>query len=231
MGFYSWKTADTHQSIRNTFAEDPHTDIGPVYLLQPHGLPPIIEPAYEGYGTFGGVDANTWLAIKNLESEIDGLFKEHLGEHCTDQAIAYYKARLLGGSHFVDNDESIDIIAMEKRLPEALQGQTEELNDVARHLGIRSYTSPQMIAPDGVVVHNGRNGIPFSFNEPIPRYKNKSLNQLNEEDFFKLVQLVPACPLKFSFDKNAVYEGLDASQECSMQGYFDFDEDCGLSLG
>ena len=62
MGFYSWKTADTDESIWNTYTDK----CKPVYLLQPNGDPPLSEPAYGGYGSFGGVDANVWLAQHNL---------------------------------------------------------------------------------------------------------------------------------------------------------------------
>ncbi|USD58875.1 hypothetical protein J4N45_10070 [Vibrio sp. SCSIO 43140] len=64
MGFFSWKTADTRGSIWNKFTNK----CRPVYLLQPDGKEPIFEPAYEGYGRFGGVDAHAWLALNNLPS-------------------------------------------------------------------------------------------------------------------------------------------------------------------
>ena len=64
MGFFSWKTADTNESIANR--EAPHPNAGrTVYLLQPNGAPPIQEDDYVGYGVFGGVDAFAWLAEMN----------------------------------------------------------------------------------------------------------------------------------------------------------------------
>ena len=65
MGFFSWKTADSGESIANAH-------IGfcrPVYLLQPGGEPPIAEPSYDGYGHFGSVDAFEWLARYNLPED------------------------------------------------------------------------------------------------------------------------------------------------------------------
>lgn len=62
MGFFSWKTCDTNESI--PVAASGRVD-KPVYLLQPNGQAPIEEPCYEGYGEFGGVDANVWLAKAN----------------------------------------------------------------------------------------------------------------------------------------------------------------------
>ena len=61
MGFFSWNTADTKQSIPNKFSNE---ETKTVYLLQPDRLP-LVESAYEGYGVFGGTDAYEWLAIEN----------------------------------------------------------------------------------------------------------------------------------------------------------------------
>ncbi len=61
MGFFSWKTADTKQSIWNVYTKKHR----PVYLLLPEGRPSISERAYEGYGEFGGVDAYELLAREN----------------------------------------------------------------------------------------------------------------------------------------------------------------------
>jgi hypothetical protein len=60
MGFFSWKTSDTHKSISNSYSCRPTFT---VYLLQPHGLPPIREDEYEGYGDFGGQDVYELLAL------------------------------------------------------------------------------------------------------------------------------------------------------------------------
>jgi len=67
MGFFSWQTSDTKESIGNTHTSHCKT----VYLLQPNGEPPIKETQYNGYGVFGGVDAYDWLAEHNLpKSEV-----------------------------------------------------------------------------------------------------------------------------------------------------------------
>lgn len=69
MGFFSWKTADTEESIPSTYAGEDVPNAGrTVYLLQPNGQPPIKETAYEGYGHFGGLDAYDWLARQNSDS-------------------------------------------------------------------------------------------------------------------------------------------------------------------
>ena len=63
MGFSSFLTSDTKESIWNVYTGRSRT----VYMLQPNGLPPIEEKAYQGYMVFGGVDVFEWIArINNL---------------------------------------------------------------------------------------------------------------------------------------------------------------------
>lgn len=62
MGTFSWLTCDTQESIRISRAGKSQ----PVYLLRPHGQPPIKEADYEGYGVFGGQDAYVLLAQMNF---------------------------------------------------------------------------------------------------------------------------------------------------------------------
>lgn len=66
MGFFSWKTADSKESIYNVYSKKFVSK--PVYLLQPYANP-IKETAYQGYGVFGNTDAYTWLAKHNLGVE------------------------------------------------------------------------------------------------------------------------------------------------------------------
>ena len=66
MGYFTWKTADTGQTIWN---EESRQGARTTYLLQPGGQPPLREDSYEGYGVFGGVDAYAWLARQNLPAE------------------------------------------------------------------------------------------------------------------------------------------------------------------
>jgi hypothetical protein len=64
MGFFSWLTADTKETIANTFT-DKHRAEG-VYLLCPDGSK-IHEPFYEGYGIFGEQNAYVLLGRQNSE--------------------------------------------------------------------------------------------------------------------------------------------------------------------
>lgn len=52
MGFFSWKTCDTHESIPNRYSIRPTF---PVKMIDDRGNE-WIEPDYEGYGVFGGKD-------------------------------------------------------------------------------------------------------------------------------------------------------------------------------
>ena len=63
MGFFSWRTCDTLETIPSLSAQ--HIDMRPVYLLQPDGREPIVEEFYSGYGNFGGINAYNWLAFMN----------------------------------------------------------------------------------------------------------------------------------------------------------------------
>jgi len=66
MGYVSWLTADTRESI-------PVVDSGheqrTVYLLQPNGAPPIADAAYEGFTVFGGVSVFDWLVRHNASAD------------------------------------------------------------------------------------------------------------------------------------------------------------------
>ena len=66
MGYFTWKTADTGETIWN---EASRQGARTVYLLQPGGEAPLREDSYEGYGVFGGTDAYAWLARRNLPTE------------------------------------------------------------------------------------------------------------------------------------------------------------------
>jgi hypothetical protein len=74
MGFSSYLTADTKESIANVFSGHPNSK-KTVYLLQPNQAS-ISESAYQGYCNFGGTNSHIWLceanvpAIKDLDEEI-----------------------------------------------------------------------------------------------------------------------------------------------------------------
>ena len=57
MGYFSWKTCDTQESIKIDSSK-------PVYLLLPYGKN-IKFHSYDGYGRFDGMDIHAFLAYKN----------------------------------------------------------------------------------------------------------------------------------------------------------------------
>lgn len=178
MGFFSWLTSDTEESIANV-----HTgQCRPVYLLQPGGQEPICEPAYEGEGQFGGVDAYAWVAMANTPADV-------LAGMDRDQV------RTLG---FLMTDGTI-----------LRDTQTGELWSIRGHV-------PGGL---GTKVHN----FPHSWMTIIPEL-GMTPSELRESGRFVSAKLRDHMdiqfPLKFSFDKNAVYEDLPAAKNCPNMGYF-----------
>lgn len=68
MGFFSWLTSDTKESIRNRYHKRKAL---PVYLITPENEK-IYEPKYEGYGVFGGHDVFVLLARWNAPEVCTG---------------------------------------------------------------------------------------------------------------------------------------------------------------
>jgi hypothetical protein len=67
MGLFSWKTADTQESI--PVQGSVRFTGKPVYFLQPAHLKvakPLIEFNYQGYGDFAELDVYQWLARVNI---------------------------------------------------------------------------------------------------------------------------------------------------------------------
>jgi hypothetical protein len=178
MGFFSWLTSDTEESIANV-----HTgQCRPVYLLQPEGQPPICEPAYEGYGKFGGVDAYEWVARENAPSDV-------LATLDRDQV------RSIG--HLMAN------------------------GTILRDTHTGALWSIHVHVPGGLGVKV--NNFQHSWMTVIPEL-GMTPNELRESGRFVSARLRDHInikyPLKFSFDKNAVYEDLPAAKNCPHQGYF-----------
>lgn len=62
MGYFSWKTQDTNQSISN---RDSVRGALPVYMVNPKTGESYFEPDYDGYGRFGGKDYYELVAELN----------------------------------------------------------------------------------------------------------------------------------------------------------------------
>lgn len=101
MGFFSWQTSDTRESIMNIYSQGP---VRTVYMLVPDYGQPYEEPAYEGYGDFGGVDAFAHLARMNhpdLTRGQDDDFARKIG--CALEA-GYYELVADGSKHLIFHD-------------------------------------------------------------------------------------------------------------------------------
>jgi len=179
MGFFSWMTSDTEESIANI-----HTGhCRPVYLLQPGGQEPICEPAYDGFGVFGGVDAYVWLAKANLPADLE----ERIGD---DQALRALGFTMADGTVCRDTQTG-EIWSIRYSLPEELgiffKNFPHSWMTVIPEIGL----SPSELCENG-------------------RFERVKLRELLEIKF----------PLKFSFDKDAVYEDVSPAKNCPHQGYF-----------
>ena len=75
MGFFSWNTLDTNESISNIYSV---RDALPVVMVNPKTGEMFEETEYEGYGVFGGKDYYELLAELN-ETDEDGVNMRSIG--------------------------------------------------------------------------------------------------------------------------------------------------------
>ncbi len=159
MGFFSWLTADTEESVMNQYTDE----CRPVYLLQPGGEPPIYEPAYEGYGNFGGMDANIWLARHNLPADkVAAMTEEQLrqygilldvGHLCVDQQTGKTWGCLMHCELITDQ---IDVLTFRHYDAKVIDGKTP--NEL---LALERWVSK----PFSELVGGIKNPLKFSFDE------------------------------------------------------------------
>jgi hypothetical protein len=172
MGFYSFNTADTQESIPNTFSGK---DVKPVFLLQPNGAEPIREDAYEGYGEFGGVACYNWLAKQNFNDETKvGLAINADCGHYFEDDNGYYCCAMHVGS------DDLRLVVPNKDKP------------------IHAFENYSSLLPN----------------------INLSVNDAIEKQIIQRRKIELKYPLKFSFDPDAKYEDLHASESCEYQGFF-----------
>lgn len=76
MGFFSWNTLDSGRSVSNRHSSRGALKVRLVWLDANDNLFQILEPNYDGYGEFGGID------YYELFAELNGLGKDRtLGIH------------------------------------------------------------------------------------------------------------------------------------------------------
>lgn len=104
MGFASWLTADTRESIYNRYTDKCRT----VYLLQPDGEAPIQDDAYDGYCNINGESAYIWVALHNLpKSWTDTMDCEELRIIGTRISRPLYSFELEGTKYSFKFEESV----------------------------------------------------------------------------------------------------------------------------
>lgn len=179
MGFFSWQTSDTKESILNAHTGQHRT----VYMLCPDGGAPIEETAYNGYGDFGEIDAFVHLAKMNLPKERqDGLDDDMLRIAGCAYEAGYYELLSDGSLHQICS------------------------------LGAN-------IINPAIQIHG------VTYDKPIAAFGGKTGNEMVSEGLLVEREFQINRPLKFSFDRNAVYENLPAAENCPNQGCYADDDD------
>lgn len=128
MGFFSWLTADTQESIPCIYADHPNSG-RPVYLIQPAGKPPIREDSYEGHGVFGGINAYLWLARQNLD--------EQLTAGRTDDELIMFGTSIHHAMYFRDTETKAELCIFDdlRRLVPHLTYYPQRYNEMIPQLG------------------------------------------------------------------------------------------------
>lgn len=190
MGFFSWLTADTNQSIPVAFSG---RHKGPAFLLQP-GKPAIREDAYDGNGQFGDTSAYVWLAKANLDDDqISRVTAASNGNKRVDEEMLY-----MTGVHL-------------------------QHGRIFRHRDTGVWFSVFHAAPD--IYDFPITHLQGTYNTPHEVLGNLHANDAIAQGVLIAEQPFEVkFPLKFSFDPDAVYEDLPASEVCPHQGCYYDDE-------
>lgn len=190
MGFFSWLTCDTRETIWNAFTDR----CRPVYMLRPDGEDPIPEPAYEGYGEFGGVDAYEQLYLQNrrlLPGDLQDLNSAE-DKRLVGIALDY-------GDYYLDRITSRPYIIFHRS---PLSDWLCKNRNFRFFPGNYSEAIPELGLSANDLIDQGR------FEGPVP-----IRDLVIDADAYK--------PLKFSFDGACVYEDCPPSDIAENQGYFD----------
>jgi len=213
MGFFSWKTADTKESIGNISSAKSHTKKhGNVYLLQPTALA-ICEAGYDGYGVFGSVDAYFWVASKNItESQFMRLIDEVFNSTIKSDVRAIIEQLNYEGMFTMPEEERGFLESKKSQYENLLQLDAEYLSELKKALYL-------LVKSDDFSEENY---------EALQENREQRVN-IDYEFFFKMLRSwgikmekdkLLVYPLKFSFNKDALYADFPASEWCEFQGYF-----------
>jgi len=177
MGFFSWKTSDTGEAIRNVHSNGGTRE---VYMLNPTGAN-FKENAYGGEGDFGGMDS--YVHIHNMN---------------------------LGENDDMSNDKKRSI------------GLALDTGDVSFDKKTGKYYSFHCADLfDWIIPYEGNYGTkqPEYGKTPNELHDNGTWEKIPLRDF--ILKGKTWYPLKFSFDKDAKYDSVDAAETDPNQGFFD----------
>lgn len=212
MGFFSWLTADTQESI--AVSDSTHPDHPPraVYMLQPDGAPTIAEPSYEGYGIIGGINVYEWIGRRNLPPHLLLPSEDGAPDPTPTMASNGFMTRVL-------KPRQISTIGITLAVGDYLEDP-----ETGRKMAV-FHDGPNLIDP--TIEHLG-----IRWDEPVPGYAGLSANEMLASGRLLRRSFDVAVPLKLSFDPNARYEDLGPSADCPDQGFFypydeEEDEPCG----
>lgn len=100
MGFFSWNCAVSGESVANICSSKPPEQCS-CYLVTPFKT--YFEPAYEGYGVFGGADV---FELLGLGDRIKGVHDNHTGKGIFK--IKVVLAKYFNGQSYDELPESED---------------------------------------------------------------------------------------------------------------------------
>jgi hypothetical protein len=93
MGFFSKLTCDTQESVASIHSGHPNA-LKPIYMLQPHGIAPLKQDTYEGYGVVG-INWFEWLSYANygVANNMLGVFLD-CGKYLEDENGVVYACKM-----------------------------------------------------------------------------------------------------------------------------------------
>ena len=213
MGFFSWKTADTKESIGNISSAKSHTKKhGNVYLLQPYA-PAICESGYDGYGFFGGVDAYFWLASKNItEPQFMRLIDEVFNSRIKSDIKAITEQLNYKGMFTMADDERAFLESKKLQYENLLQLDAEDLSELKKALYALLKTGDFSEESYEALQENSEQRVDIDYEFFFDMLRCWGIKMEKDKSLIY--------PLKFSFNKGALYADYPASEWCEYQGFF-----------
>jgi len=213
MGFFSWKTADTKESIGNTSSTNSHSKKhGYIYLLQPNA-PAICEVSYEGYGVFAGVHAYCWLGSKNItEPQFMRLIDEAFNNRIKSDIKAITEQLNYEGMFSIP-DEGRDFLETKKAQCENLLFYSlGEISELKKGLYLLLETGDFSEKSYELLQKDMKKPIDIGYAFLFELLRNWGVQMESEKGLL--------FPVKLSFNKQAKYADFPASEWCDVQGYF-----------